>query len=281
MLNSVLQHYSMMRNRTRNLLVIIVENNPADSQLIVSLIAKVNPDATVKLFHSAEKALAWEGIALCNVAFVEIDLPEMNGLDFARRLKTLNSRINIVLTTSRDDCFREAVEMRCSGYIMKPVTPALVREEFENLRFPPHGTGNRRLKAQCFGFFTLFCDGKPIAFKRKKSLEMFAFLIDRNGALCSTKQIEAVLWEGQQPSKSYVHVILNDIKATLQKLDVTNVLTCHHGLIGINRQEIECDYHDYLDYLEFKPSGKPGFRGEYMSQYSWAEATLSLLEKYS
>jgi hypothetical protein len=32
---------------------------------------------------------------------------------------------------------------------------------------------------------------------------------------------------------------------------------------------------DYIDFLEI---GKPPFRGEYMSQYSWAEETCAMLQ---
>ena len=39
----------------------------------------------------------------------------------------------------------------------------------------------------------------------------------------------------------------------------------------IDTTKINCDYHKYLK------TGIPPFRGEYMSQYSWAEKTLGLL----
>ena len=48
---------------------------------------------------------------------------------------------------------------------------------------------------------------------------------------------------------------------------------CHDSpYYRINTNLVDCDYYTYLNI------GKPSFYGEYMSQYSWAESTCSLLQ---
>jgi hypothetical protein len=54
--------------------------------------------------------------------------------------------------------------------------------------------------------------------------------------------------------------------------------------MGVVPKLIECDYYDYLK-EDRSSSGKSGgvllrqYRGEYMSQYSWSEATNSSLRQ--
>ncbi|MCR5487116.1 MAG: hypothetical protein K6F35_06245 [Lachnospiraceae bacterium] len=47
-----------------------------------------------------------------------------------------------------------------------------------------------------------------------------------------------------------------------------------YGLLGIDASKIDCDYYAYRD---GNPAAVNAFRGEYMSQYSWAEKTLGSL----
>ncbi|MCR5774434.1 MAG: hypothetical protein K6G42_05060, partial [Lachnospiraceae bacterium] len=55
-------------------------------------------------------------------------------------------------------------------------------------------------------------------------------------------------------------------------------ITRGRGEMGIIKSGIECDYYDYLDNKDMQGAGRL-FKGEYMSQYSWAEYTLAGLYK--
>ena len=66
---------------------------------------------------------------------------------------------------------------------------------------------------------------------------------------------------------------MGDLKKALSNVGAENVF-CQEGYnYRIDTSRINCDFHKFLK------TGKPPFLGEYMSQYSWAEDTLSLLLK--
>ena len=44
--------------------------------------------------------------------------------------------------------------------------------------------------------------------------------------------------------------------------------------IGINKELVSCDYYDFLDHKNDE------YKGEYMTQYSFADLTNSELENY-
>ena len=90
----------------------------------------------------------------------------------------------------------------------------------------------------------------------------------------TAKQICAVLFPDDTDdtkNSAYLRQLLLDLKNTLKSVGAEAVLChetpCYRVDIGL----IDCDYISYLE------TGKPEFRGEYMTQYSWAEHTCAML----
>ena len=116
---------------------------------------------------------------------------------------------------------------------------------------------------------------EKLVFKRLKSKELFAFLVDRNGAGMTARQICAALFpEDADDNKnvSYLRQLVMDLKNTLKAVGVEGVLCHETPCYRIDTSLIKCDYISYLE------TGKPEFHGEYMTQYSWAEETCAMLQ---
>ena len=106
---------------------------------------------------------------------------------------------------------------------------------------------------------------------------MFAYLIDRRGALCTNGELISILWEDASYNRtSYLKNLKSDLKNMLEEAGCEDILIQRKGVIGVLPQKINCDYYDFM--LE-KEKAKRLFHGEYMSQYSWAETTLSFLNR--
>lgn len=107
---------------------------------------------------------------------------------------------------------------------------------------------------------------------------MFAYLVDRNGALCKNAEIMEILWpeeEGSYKHRSYLNNLRSDLLATLKACECEKVIVKRRGGIGIAPEQVECDY---FDWNLGKAYAINAYRGEYMSQYSWSEFTHGLLE---
>ena len=102
---------------------------------------------------------------------------------------------------------------------------------------------------------------------------MLAFLIDRNGADVSAKEISAVLLEDdtKDNNRNYFHQRLLDVRQTLEKAGTDDVLKKNGYLYSVDTSKISCDYYSYLK------KGLPEFQGEYMTQYSGANETCGML----
>ena len=136
---------------------------------------------------------------------------------------------------------------------------------------------SERLRVQCFGTFEVFWQDRPLAFSRRQTKEVFAFLVDRRGALCSSEDLIAALWEDRLSLKSAKHRIWNltsDLRASLRGIGMEDVLVSQGRRLAVRTDLLDCDYYQML---AGDPSAQSAFRGEYMEQYSWAELTKGRL----
>ncbi len=135
----------------------------------------------------------------------------------------------------------------------------------------------RRVSIRTFGYFDVFVNGKPIAFRNKKSKELFALLTDRRGGFITSEEAIGFLWEDEPVSPvtlaRYRKVALR-LKNILEEYGISDVVESVDGKRRIVPEKVQCDLYDYL-------SGKEEyaqlFKGSYLTNYSWSENTLAEL----
>lgn len=255
--------------------IIAVDDEKPALECLIEAVRAAMPEAKVYGFRYGADALAFAREDPPDVAFLDIEMSEMNGVGLAARLKECNPDVNIVFATGHESYRDAAFDLHASGYLTKPITPQKVARELNDLRRPVAG---KRLRVHAFGNFEAYCDGKPLLFRYSKAKELLAYLIDRKGALCTVGEMMAILFEEDEGRETYFKSIRGDLLKTMESIGAENAIVRQHGKLGVAPEEIECDY---FDFLEGKASGKRAWRGEYMAQYSWAETTCAFLEKKS
>lgn len=215
-------------------------------------------------FNNPIDALEAAKKAKIDIAFLDIEMPEINGLALAKSLKSINPQVNIIFVTAYNNFALDAMKMHASGYISKPVNEEKVRAEVEGLRFPVKLKITKLIQVKCFGNFEVFHNGKPLKFTYSKSKELFAYLIDREGAAINVNELNAVLWE--EDHKSYLRNLISDIQKTLQSVGAGDVFKKRHNECYIDIDKVDCDAYEYH---RNNPDAIRMYRGEYMMQYSW------------
>lgn len=253
------------------MIAIAVDDEPLMLGALTKAI-KASPDITsVADFTSCEDALAFVQSNPADIAFLDIHMRGMGGLSLAEKILGFCPDCKIVFCTGYEEYAIPAFRIHASGYLLKPISAADVQAEIDNIK----GVRQREkpLSAQCFGNFEVYVNGEKLVFKRSKTKELFAFLVDRNGAGVTVAEIGVALWEKDEEQKShnYIHQLFRDLRQSLEAVGVEEIFERNNYFYSINPEKIDCDYYTYLK------TGKPPFRGEYMSQYSWAEQTCGLL----
>lgn len=226
----------------------------------------------VKAFSVGQEALEWVRENPVDIAFLDISLRGMTGLSLGEKILELRPACKIVFCTGYSEYAVDAFKLHASGYLLKPVDEQSVQREIEHIK--SISFKDKKLLVKCFGNFEALVEGRPLGFKRSKTKELMAYLIDRKGAGVTTKQICAVLWENSvddTKSRNHLYQIINDLKNTIAEVGVEDILIKNSTTYAIDVDKVSCDYYDFL------AKGKPEFYGEYMSQYSWAENTCGLL----
>ena len=252
--------------------ILAVDDEKIALEALSSAIKAVVTDDEVVSYRYPEDAIEYVKENFCDIAFLDIEMAGMSGVELAEELKKYNSEINIVFCTGYGNYRDKAFDLHASGYLMKPITPEKVKHELENLRRPI--AEKKRLKVQTFGNFEVYLDGKPIVFKYRRTKELLAYLIDRAGALCSLGEIIGVLFDDESGREDYFQKLRRDLIVTFEEVGCSNAIVHKRGMLGVVVTEIKCDYYDYLN---DKKDLATSYFGEYMSQYSFGENTNAQL----
>ena len=259
--------------------IYVIDDEPTVLMASEQIIRRALPDAEVTAFLSAAKALETlnntsEPLDVC---FCDIEMPGINGLEFALRLKQISPETKIIFVTAYSEYALEAFRIHANGYILKPRNVVRVLEEVGEPAASPREAVMESLKVQCFGSFEVFWQGKPLLFNRKKTRELFAYLVDRKGALCSSEEIATAVWEDDgdiRNTKTHIRVLISDLRKTLANIGQEDVVIRQRGQVAINTAKLDCDYYHML---EGDMNALNSYKGEYMTQYSWAEITAGQL----
>ena len=233
---------------------------------------KASPDISeVTKFSYCEEALEFAKNNPVDVAFLDINMRGMGGLVLAEKIVSACPDCKIVFCTGYEEYAIHAFKLHASGYLMKPVSALDVQVEIDHIKGVRQN--QKPLEVKCFGNFEVYARGEKLTFKRSKTKELFAFLVDRNGAGVSVAEIGVALWEtdDEQKNQNYIHQLFRDLRQTLESIGMDDVFQRNNYRYSIKPEKVDCDYFKHLK------TGKPEFLGEYMSQYSWAESTCGLL----
>lgn len=209
--------------------------------------------------------------APCDVAFIDIHLGGgADGIHLAEKLKMITPNVNIIFLTAYDRYYREAIHLRASGYLLKPLMKSDVLEELENLRYEVE-RGSKKLQVTCFGNFDVKkSDGSPLHFERSKSKEAFAYLIHLNGSSCTIRELAAVLFEDEpfdRKNQVYIQKIISSLMKSLREAGVESVIEKGFNSLAVNVSLVDCDYYEFLEENKERRFSRPEM---YMEQYSWA-----------
>lgn len=245
--------------------ILLVDDEDLQLLRLKNVCMKLMPNDELLCYSNPKLAYEETANEKIDIAFLDIEMPVINGIGLAKMLKKANPLINIIFVTAYDNYALDAYSIHASGYVMKPVNEAKVKKELEALRYDVEIKPTKIFQVKCFGNFEIFKDGTPLKFKYQKSKEVLAYLIDREGASSNINELNAVLWE--EDHKSYLRNLFVDIQETLKNAGGEEVFIKRHNECFIDPTKIDCDAYEYK---KGNPDAIRMYRGEYMIQYPWA-----------
>lgn len=235
------------------------------------IIERASGGVEIMVFRTGGSALAAIRKGhLPDVVYSDVDMPGVSGIVLAARIKEISPNTKVVFVTETESHAYMAFQVGASGYHLKPLDEEMVKKDLDPLRKMKYRSQDK-LEVRCFGHFDVLWHGQPLIFLRKKSKELLAYLIARDGAACTSGEIAMALWqEGGdiRAEQNRIRVLISDLRKTLSSIGMEDVIIREHGETAVNTELIDCDYYRMLD----GDSAAIGeYRGQYMVEYSWAE----------
>lgn len=208
-----------------------------------------------------------------DLAFLDIEMPIMNGIELARRLREIRPDILIVFLTAYDEYIRDSNEIGADYYLVKPYTLRSLELAMERVRLLKRRQ-RKDLYIQTFGRFTVM-RGDTVLPLTGKAKEILALVVTRRGKEISNQEIYHTIWEGRPSGNREMTVFYNALrrlKDALKKVDAEDLLiSSKHGQ-SVNTDLFDCDYYFWQD---GKIDDRVFFDGEFLSEYTWGEYILA------
>ena len=244
--------------------ILLVDDEQLQLLRLENACKKVLPDVEFFSYTNPVKAFEENKDNNIDLAFLDIEMPGINGIQLAKKLKKNNPKIKVIFVTAYNEYALDAYKVHASGYITKPVNENKIQEEINELSSVIELKPTKKVQIKCFGNFEVFHNGEPVRFSYKKSKEALAYLVDREGSAINVNELNAVLWEEDHPS--YLRNLIADIQNTLKSIGAEDVFIKRHNECFIDVNKVDCDAYEYK---KGNPDAVRMYRGEYMIQYSW------------
>lgn len=117
-------------------IVIMVDDNKVFLNDGMPIIEEVIPNAAVIGFTKPSEAVEYAKANRIALAFLDIEMIDVSGLDVCRKLLEINQRTNVVYLTAYRDYSFDAWDTGACGFMLKPITPEGIKKQLKKLRYP-------------------------------------------------------------------------------------------------------------------------------------------------
>ncbi|MGE6258258.1 response regulator [Heyndrickxia sporothermodurans] len=259
----------------------------------------------IKTFTNAESVINEMKSLDFQVAFLDIELGGISGLDLAELIQEWNSQIHIVFITAYRDYAIQAFEIHSIDYLLKPVlksrlekTISRVQEQLQLKTVEPkliEEKSSKSLRVICFNEFSVYQNEEPVKWKTAKVKELFAFFITHLNTYVNRDTIINTVWPEYDYNKAKIqlHTCISHLRKTLNTLGFTQSLFFSNQGYTLELDKFYCDAIEFerliergsivnKDTISELENAIQLYIGDYMenNDYEWASTkTQSLREK--
>ena len=113
--------------------VIMVDDDPGILDFLTKILGEIKSAKIVGKAENGNDAIKLTKAQRPDLAFLDIGLPDMNGIELAKRLREIKSNVIIVFITAYKDYHDDAFTVYATDYISKPIDEKRVKSTFEHI----------------------------------------------------------------------------------------------------------------------------------------------------
>lgn len=268
--------------------VIIIDDEQLAIDNLTYILRDFKDIEIVATFTDSLNLLDYLKTNTADLIFMDIEMPEITGLELASMVSENNKDIGIVFATAYDQYAIKAFDVSAVDYILKPLSKSRVEKTVDKvikrINGIVKGGSKPNVQIKCLGGFEIFIDGKQIPFKVSKAKELLAYLINAQGKSLGWMTIADDLWPDTFDDKKLMnnfHVASYSLRTFLTEKNIIEIFDYSRNLYRVDITKFECDFiklHEvYNEYRKTKQVTIPPAifdTGEYLEgqPYTWSLA---------
>ncbi len=184
-----------------------------------------------------------------DVAFLDISMPDIDGMTFSDMLHDIDGDIDVVFITGHDEYAVKAFELNALDYLLKPVTLERLQKTLDKIKKKRRPVQeNLGIRVSFFNGFKICTtgdEGREIKLRSPKTEELFAFIVYKGTT--SREEIVDTLWEGLDFDKALKNINSNMyyIRKALSVYGLGDCIKTGKKEIGIETGRITCDLFEF------------------------------------
>ncbi|MEK3719507.1 response regulator [Paenibacillus sp. FSL H8-0034] len=261
--------------------ILIDDERPALRQL-EQLLQDVNGIQVTGKFLSAKAGLEHLATEQTDVVFLDIGMPEMNGLTAAEYIQQIDNNIQIVYITAYAQYALEAFELHALDYLLKPVDPVRFSKTLNRIQaYTPVKERTVKIPTDpeplvfCFNNLVLSPHIDPngkVKWRTAKTKELFAFLIHHKGNRIAKDVLLEEIWPHFTPDKAMIHLhtSIYQIRKIIKQSGLPTTLDFSLESYRLNTDNLAID----VDFFENKIAPIEGL--DTLNENQWRQADQAL-----
>ena len=235
---------------------IIVDDERPALEVLRLLLEKTGQICVVGAFMSAADALAEMQSLKPDVAFLDIEMSDMSGLELAGKIIDTGIGIEVVFVTAYDKYALEAFRVNAIDYILKPFSSDDIAQAITRLKKVKPLPVISQMPADkgriyCFGRLTVYGAGckEAVKWRTSKTEELFAFMLQNLNSEVAKWKITQVIWpecEAKKQLNTNLYTTVYKVKKTLLSANIKFSFTFINGSYKMELPDI------YIDAAEFE-----------------------------
>lgn len=219
--------------------VLIVEDEPVILEDLAAMVREYPGVTSCTACSDPISALEEADRQSFDVALLDIEMPEMNGVDLALRLKDQFPWLKFCFVTAYNNFAAEAFNLEAVDYVLKPVRQErlfkmldkVIASSSDRRQHPVRADQAPSIRIQVFGRLAIYMNDEILRWKRQKSAEIFAYLLLHRSKPVNKFQLCEELMPGLSPDKALVNL-------------QTAIYQLRRNLAGFTREQIQIEYGD-------------------------------------
>jgi two-component system LytT family response regulator len=275
----------------------IVDDEPLSLDYFERLLAE-RPEVTlIGRYTDPRQALAGIAEEKPEVVFLDIEMPEINGISLAEKIQAFAPRTNIVFVTAYREYAIQAFELNAIDYLLKPIQKERLEKTLQRLtRNNPESEEKIKqptleqicmLSSLRFQLADVGNNQLEVKWRTAKAKELFAFLLHHRQKPIRKDHILDVIWAGNDPEKSVAQLYsaIYQLRKLTEKLALPLTINSHNNSYLLDLQGTPVDAVVWEQRLfASEPITKEtipqhlavleAYSGDYLAEhaYLWAEA---------